>query len=167
MMYLATAINDRNSIFIPTVISLLTFGRAYHSELVFSDNRAIVVTPKFIGYDIHPYDWYEWSLIPLPMITPRQEEVIRKEVDDILVMHPKYDYLGAIFGQLSRKVYSGKNRWYCSELCHHLLRDTIQGMEDDTQFISPTTLWKMVASYVGDTYPSTIPISITTDTIDA
>lgn len=153
MMYLATAVNDRDAVLIPSVISLFTFGRAYHSELVFSDNNAIVVTPKLIGYAKHTYDWYEWSLVPLPMITPEDELKIRADADGILAGHPTYDYFGAILGQFGKWANS-ESRWYCSELCRYLLRNHFKDLGERDKFISPTTLWKKVAAQVKACYPN-------------
>ena len=156
MMYLATAINDRDDVLIPAVISLFTLGKAYHSELVFSDGNAIVVTPKTFNYVKHSYDWYEWSLVPLPMISAEDEAKIRKATDDILATKPEYDYVGACLGQLG-KVFNSKRRWYCSELCRHLIKDYVPNLGDERKFISPSKLWKRVANSVTDYQPNYTP----------
>lgn len=156
MMYLATAVNDRDAILIPTVVSLFTLGKAYHSELVFSDGNAIVVTPKSFGYQVHDYDWYEWALVPLPMITPEMEANIRKKTDEILATKPTYDWAGAILGPFG-KCFNSKRRWYCSELCRHLLEDYITDLGDCRRFISPSKLWKLIANHVKARYPVATP----------
>lgn len=153
MMYLATSVNDRDDVLVPAVISLFTWGKAYHSELVFSDGQAIRVTPNTFGYVTEKYDWYEWSLVPLPMISPEDELKIRQACDDILAKNPEYDYVGAILGQLG-KFFNSRRRWYCSELCRHLINDYVQHLGDERKFISPSKLWKRVADSVDKFNPS-------------
>lgn len=99
MMYLATAVND--SSLVSSLISIFTRSRSYHSELVFSDGYAFAISGKSIEMVKRKYDWYKWHLVPLSMIESHDEELIKKDVQEILASNPKYDWLGAI-GEIGR-----------------------------------------------------------------
>lgn len=146
MMYLATAINDRDKSLLSGFISLFTWSKAYHSEIIFSDGMSLVCTPKIIGMvQRDSFDFYKWALTPLP-IDEAGEKEIREEVAKILETDPKYDYLGAIVGRIFRRVQSSK-RWYCSELCGTLLNKHMDGIYDG-RWLTPAKLWRRVADKV-------------------
>lgn len=152
MMYLASALNTRDKSLIPNIVSFFTRSGIYHSELVFSDNQSFSVTPKYIGYLERHHNWYEWTLTPLPMISGEAEYKIRDEVNAILATKPKYDYLGALFGFFAHNL-QDKNRWYCSELCRHVLKDYIPGLRK-YKWLGPDDLLKEVSLYIEKNYPS-------------
>ena len=147
MMYLATAVNDPK--WTAAVISMFTKGRAFHSELVFSDGSALEITPHHIGMVNRVYNWYKWHLIPLPetVIDGDEEAKIRERVTTYLQNDPKYDYIGAIFGKWFPHVQL-KNRWYCSEFCRDVLKERIPGLGDDEKWITPDRLMKQVGNYI-------------------
>lgn len=147
MMYLATAVNDPK--WTAAVISMFTKGRAFHSELVFSDGSALEITTRHIGMVNRVYNWYKWHLIPLPetVIDNDEETKIRERVTAYLQDDPKYDYIGAVFGKWFPHVQL-KNRWYCSEFCRDVLKDRIPGLGDDEKWITPDRLMRQVGNYI-------------------
>lgn len=145
MMYLATAVNDQS--LIASVISAFTKGRGYHSELVFSNGRAISITGKAIGWVERDYDWYKWHLIPLTMINATEEKAMMETVDQFVLSNPKYDYIGAIFGKWFPYL-QNKDKWYCSEYCRKLLLPYIPKLNEDTKWITPDRLMKIVGAHV-------------------
>lgn len=156
MMYLATAVNDRDTNIIPNLISLFTRSGCYHDELVFSDGSAAVVTREIRGMLTRKYSWYKWILIPLPMITFEDEQAIRKCAADIFATNPGYDYLGALLGWALPHIGS-KRRWYCSELCYTLLKPYISELTCSHGFITPDSMCRQVSDIVEIEYPDYHP----------
>ena len=145
MMYLATAVND--SSLVSSLISIFTRSRSYHSELVFSDGYAFAISGKRIEMVKRNYDWYKWHLVPLSMIESHDEELIKKDVQEILASNPKYDWLGAIGGMWCSRL-QNPNRWYCSEFCRSELKRFIPTLNNDSKWITPDRLLRIVSEYV-------------------
>ena len=145
MMYLATAVND--SSLVSSLISIFTRSRSYHSELVFSDGSAFAISGKRIEMVKRNYDWYKWHLVPLSMIESHDEELIKKDVQEILASNPKYDWLGAIGGMWCSRL-QNPNRWYCSEFCRSELKRFIPTLNNDSKWITPDRLLRIVSEYV-------------------
>ena len=145
MMYLATAVND--SSLVSSLISIFTRSRSYHSELVFSDGYAFAISGKRIEMVKRNYDWYKWHLVPLSMIESHDEELIKKDVQEILESNPKYDWLGAIGGMWCSRL-QNPNRWYCSEFCRSELKRFIPTLNNDNKWITPDRLLRIVSEYV-------------------
>ena len=144
-MYLATAVND--SSLVSSLISIFTRSRSYHSELVFSDGYAFAISGKRIEMVKRNYDWYKWHLVPLSMIESHDEELIKKDVQEILASNPKYDWLGAIGGMWCSRL-QNPNRWYCSEFCRSELKRFIPTLNNDSKWITPDRLLRIVSEYV-------------------
>lgn len=145
MMYLATAVND--SSLVSSLISIFTRSRSYHSELVFSDGYAFAISGKRIEMVKRNYGWYKWHLVPLSMIKSHDEELIKKDVQEILTSNPKYDWLGAIGGMWCSRL-QNPNRWYCSEFCRSELKRFIPSLNNDSKWITPDRLLRIVSEYV-------------------
>ena len=145
MMYLATAVND--SSLVSSLISIFTRSRSYHSELVFSDGSAFAIGGKSIEMVKRKYDWYKWHLVPLSMIKSHDEELIKKDVQEILASNPKYDWLGAIGGMWCSRL-QNPNRWYCSEFCRSELKRFIPTLNNDSKWITPDRLLRIVSEHV-------------------
>ncbi len=156
MMYLATAVNDRDTAVIPNLISLFTRSGCYHDEIVFSDKKAAVVTKEFRGFMERDYDWYKWILIPLPMIDIFKENEIRLVASEIFRSKPGYDYLGALLGWAIPHI-GNKTKWYCSELSFHLLKPYLPELDSKHGFITPDTLCRQVSDIVKKNYPEYNP----------
>ena len=144
-MYLATAVND--SSLVSSLISIYTRSRSYHSELVFSDGSAFAISGKGIEMVKRKYDWYKWHLVPLPMVESGDEEFIKKDVQEILESNPKYDWLGAIGGMWCSRL-QNPNKWYCSEFCRKELKRFIPTLNNDSKWITPDRLLRIVSEYV-------------------
>lgn len=152
MMFLAIAVNNRDSNLIPLIVGLATWSKAYHCELVFSDGVTLQSTPKHVGYvDKVVYDRYKWVLLPLPQISGEREYAIRAMADSLLAKNPTYDYVGAIFGRFIPTA-GDSNKWYCSELCRYLLKDDISAIKDE-KWITPDRIWEAVANDLDTKYP--------------
>lgn len=147
MMYLATAVND--SSLMASLISIYTRSRSYHSELVFSDGSAFAIAGKSIEMVNRKYDWYKWHLVPLPMIGSDDEQLIKRDVQEILESNPKYDWLGAICGMWYSRL-QNPDKWYCSEFCRMELKRFIPTLNNDNKWITPDRLLKIVSKYVSD-----------------
>ena len=145
MISVAVAVNDRDRGMIPLIVSLFTWSKAYHVELVFSDGKSVVAEPKGIHWGDHKFDPYTWVMMPLPQITKEQEIKIREEAESIINAEPKYDWCGAIFGAFMNTSFNQKDRWYCSELVAYLLRGVIPEFIKESQF-TPAEVWKVVAN---------------------
>ena len=145
MMYLATAVND--SSLVSSLISIFTRSRSYHSELVFSDGSAFAISGKSIEMVKRKYDWYKWHLVPLPMVESGDEEFIKKDVQEILESNPKYDWLGAIGGMWCSRL-QNPDKWYCSEFCRKELKRFIPTLNNDSKWITPDRLLRIVSKYV-------------------
>lgn len=149
MLHLAVAINDRNHDLIPFLISLFTWSKAYHTELVFTDGQVLKCDPNG-GVRIEPvagFNRYQWTLVPLPWINWVQEAEIRKRAESIVAAKPEYDWIGALFGGISSSA-EDPSKWFCSELCAELIRDYTEGIKNDKKWFSPDRLWKSTTSFL-------------------
>lgn len=151
MMYVAVALNGRSSELIPALVSLFTWSKAYHCELVFSDGYAVVCDPLGVRIEKREYDHYRWCFVPLPMINEPEEESIRVEAERLVSLNPKYDYLGALLGRFHAN-FQNKNKWFCSEITQYLLKPYIYGLNTD-EWMSPGDVWKITADYITLNYP--------------
>ena len=93
------------------------------------------------------YDWYKWHLVPLPMVESGDEEFIKKDVQEILESNPKYDWLGAIGGMWCSHL-QNPDKWYCSEFCRKELKRFIPTLNNDSKWITPDRLLRIVSEYV-------------------
>lgn len=146
MMCVAIAVNNRNPQLIPTLVSLFTWSKAYHCELIFSNGKSLVVDPSGVYWSEAEFDPYQWVVLPLPQVTPEAEAKILSEAQSIIEKKPKYDWLGAIFGKFA-KFLDREDRWFCSELTAYLLRDQLPKFDYD-RWISPAGVWRVVADYL-------------------
>ena len=83
-------------------------------------------------------DLHKWDFYPL-LITPEQEKAVRAECHYYTGL--KYDYLGIIGMALPFNIQLG-SKWYCSEICNHVLFRT--GISDRDVKIRPS---QMLESY--------------------
>lgn len=151
MMHLAVAVNDRDSSLITILVSLFTWAKAYHCELIFSDGVTITADPKGVRFlDDETYDHYKWVMLPLPQIDTDNEAKIRERAAVLVDRKCGYDYLGAILGRFSATL-ENSDKWYCSELCRYLLKDDITCLSDN-KWITPDRIWKAVATDLDQRY---------------
>ena len=152
MMHIAFAIHERNKSIIPTIVSLFTWSKAYHCQLVFSDGVAITTD---ISKDVHftetTYDKWHWILLPLPWITEEDENNIRIASDVLVKNHAGYDLVGAIFGRFS-KWFDTKGEYFCTELCAELLSMYTPELFSDTWY-NPDEIWKIINDKLMKEYP--------------
>lgn len=154
MLHLAVAINDRDKGLIPTLISIFTLSKAYHTELVFTDGKVLIMDPKGMRFgEPKKYDKYHWVLVPLPWISPMQEDEIRKRAQDFVDLKPKYDWMGALFKGLFH--IEDPEKWYCSEICYELIRDYMPPYSEAlrTGWRTPEDLWKETALMLSRDFP--------------
>ncbi len=83
-------------------------------------------------------DLHKWDFYPL-LITPEQEKAVRAECHYYTGL--SYDYLGIIGMALPFNIQMG-TKWYCSEICNHVLFRT--GIADRNVKIRPS---QMLESY--------------------
>lgn len=148
MMFVSIAVNDRDSELIPFVVSLCTWSKAYHCELIFSDGQSLVMDPKGCRFEQRAIDPYKWVILPLPEITEDQETTLRNKAQQIMQTCKGYDWLGAILGVFLKTDVESPRRWYCSELIAYLLKDHITEFQQG-QF-SPGDIWRIVANHLLD-----------------
>ena len=160
MLHLAVAINDKDRNLIPVIVSLFTLSKAYHTELVFTDNTVLICDPSGIRFGTRVYDRYHWVLVPLPWITKTQEKEIRAHCEEIVAGKPKYDWLGAIFGGLA-SCFDNPRKWFCSELCRYVLKDFTASLADESTILckfrktwwTPELLWRTLSEYLDNHDP--------------
>ena len=129
--------------FISRVIKVWTRGRFSHVELcrgemsfvdgkIISDGKCFsasgyenIVREKVINFS-HPEFW---TIVKLPDEYDHVDATIRARCASVL--GAKYDYLGAIFS-IKKNGPEVSTRYYCSEVCNHVLRwyPTGQSPED-------------------------------------
>lgn len=146
MMYLAVNINDENHNVTSLIVNIFTKSKSYHVEPVFSDGYAYRASPKQVGYVKEEYNYYEWTLIPLPFIDEVNEAIIRKWFDDLDETHPKYDFLGAISGVFGSSR-EDPDKWYCGELCVKAFGKYVPELNELT-WATPEKVWKYVSDHV-------------------
>lgn len=142
MLHVAILINDPDKSLISTIIRQFTRSVAIHTELVFSDGVATIVTPNQVALAKRPgkYDMYHWVMIPLPDITTVQEYLIRAKAKELYCKKPKYDYLGAISGFFGSSR-QDKDNWYCGELVVELLSPYIPKL-NTLDWATPEDIWR-------------------------
>lgn len=142
MLHVAILINDPDKSLISTIIRQFTRSVAIHTELVFSDGVATIVTPNQVELAKRPgkYDMYHWVMIPLPDITTVQEYLIRTKAKELYCKKPKYDYLGAISGFFGSSR-QDKDNWYCGELVVELLSPYIPKL-NTLDWATPEDIWR-------------------------
>lgn len=101
------------------VVSWWTNSPYTHCELRFSDGENFSSSGRdggvrFKYFDLKPG---HWSIIDLN-VTEAQERSMRRVSERYL--GKKYDFLG-ILGFLYFRTYGHKDKWYCSEICAHVL----------------------------------------------
>lgn len=122
MLWLAVALNDPDKSLVSRIIHACTKSAAYHCELIFTDGKSLIVTPRYIGTGIKSYNFYNWTLVPIPGIDNVAEADIRQKCEDILAAKPKYDWLGAISGFFGSKKKIHPNGFVVSLLLIYLNR---------------------------------------------
>lgn len=150
MLKLAVALNDPNKSIVSRVIHACTKSAAYHCELLFSDGKSLIVTPKYLGIGLKSYNFYNWALVPIPGIDEETEIDIREKCESILAKKPKYDYLGAISGFFGSKK-EKSDKWFCSELIAYLLKPYIPTLDTD-KWMTPDRLWKLLSDRIDNIY---------------
>lgn len=148
MMYLAVAINEPDNKLSAAFINIFTLSKAHHVEIVFSDRWTLSARPGFVGLMQRQYNYYDWLMIPLPMITEERERVIRDWAKALSDSCPKYDYLGACSGFFGSKR-NDPTKWFCGELCAKALEEDIPELET-LKWATPEHVWKLVSNYAGD-----------------
>ena len=146
MLSVAIAINDRNNKVVPFVVSLFTWAKAYHCELVFSDGQSVIADPRGVYWSKRDYDPYQWILLPLFEISADEEAEIRKAAEEVIASHAGYDWLGAILGRFSSS-FDDPSKWYCSELTAYLLRNHVPTLNTE-EWITPQKLWRKTADHL-------------------
>lgn len=141
-MSIAFAINNSNKKLIPTIISIYTFSKYYHCELVFSDNKTLCCSVKGLQWLNRDYTKNNWEVLPLNKISGVQEYQIREEAADIFLNYKGYDWIAAVLGRLNYRI-NDTNRWFCSELCAHLLEPYYDAITR-TRWWSPDALYKAI-----------------------
>ena len=155
MMYLAVALNDRSSDIISEIISLATWSKAYHVELIFYDGVAAIADISGVRLESRKeYDTYKWKLVALPFISESKERKIRGKAECMIAANPKYDLKGAIFGKWFNNL-DKDDCWFCSELCADLLSEVMPELYTD-KWLSPGDVWKIVADHISLVYPEII-----------
>jgi len=150
MLHLAVAINDKNNNLIPKIVSLFTYSVAYHTELVFSDGKAIFASHKAgITWVEREYNPYNWVNVPLPWIGRHEQILIREWCNDLVQQDAQYDWAGAIFGGFWNNI-EDPNKWFCSELCAAAIREYTPPIKEagDKKWWSPKDLWKVCSDYL-------------------
>lgn len=153
MMKIAFAVNSRNSAIMPWFISMFTWSKVYHSEIIFSDDKTITAHPdggvEFL--DNIDYDYYHWIVLPLPWIDDIEERHIRKEAERIVASGAKYDYIGAVLGPIWPHM-QDNNKWFCSELCAHLLYNASLTIWEDAgrgvRWFTPERIWRNLSEEI-------------------
>lgn len=146
MIHLAVAINDKDESVVSTLISIYTLSPAYHTELIFTDDKVFTMDPNGARFITRTYDRYHWVLIPLPWISPLQEKEIRTWVEELVASNPKYDWIGATIGRIKPEV-GRNNKWFCSEACAAALAKYTPVITMD-RWWSPVKLWKTCSDYL-------------------
>ena len=150
MLRLAVALNDPNKSLVSRIIHACTKSAAYHCELVFTDGRSLIVTPRYIGMGIRSYNFYNWTLVPIPGVDNVAEADIRQKCEDILATKPKYDWLGATSGFFGSKK-EDSSKWFCSELIAYLLKPYIPTLNTN-KWMTPDRLWKLISERIDNVY---------------
>lgn len=148
MVSLAFSLNKRDPELTSFLISLFTWSKCFHCELIFSDKKVLRCDNKGIYWTeaIHPY--YLWTVLPLPTITTEQEQSMREKAEQLVASKAKYDWTGAILGSFS-PYFNSPERWFCSELCAYLLTDALPMIfTDPKKYWTPGNLWKAIGAYL-------------------
>ena len=148
MMFLAVAINEPDNKLIASLINIFTCSKAHHVEVVFSDGWTLSSRPGFVGLMQRQYNYYDWLMIPLDTINSEREKVIRKWAEDLTLLEPKYDYLGAFSG-LFGSARDNPEKWFCGELCAKALEEDIPELKA-LDWATPEKIWKLMNNYAGD-----------------
>lgn len=144
MMKIAFAIHKRDRSIIPFIVSLFTWSKAYHCELVFSDGYTVSTDVSHGVYLRYAkYDTYHWVLLPLPWITQSAENSIRNTANKLIENKSGYDLMGAIFGSIS-KYFNDPNNYFCTELCSSLLQPWTSDFKQS--WYNPDEIWKIISN---------------------
>lgn len=124
--------------FLDKFISWCTNGPFSHCELLFSDGVCFSSSPRdngcrFKKIHILPERW-----VHLPIETTKESEIFELCK---LEEGKKYDWFGA-FGFIIPFLSASDNRWFCSELCSHMIN--IATDQDNPTFINPNQLYKIL-----------------------
>ena len=152
MMHVAIAVNDRDKTLISTAISILTWSKSYHCELIFTNGDVCSVDPtNGVHWTTRVYDRYHWILLPLPWINHKDEKIIRKWCEDKVESNAQYDYLRALFGNFCPV--DDPLKWYCAELVVEAISPFLPEVFSVDKWYSPNDIWKILADKLNDEYP--------------
>lgn len=159
MMKAMFKLNDITYNFISFLICVTTWSKCSHAELCFSNGTVLTADPAdgvhFVdGIKDRKYNPYYWSAVPLPWISPYEEDKILNHARTLIGR--EYDYMGAILGGLFACQESEK--YFCSELVTDLLWQYTPGL-NPMKWISPNGLWKFLSNFLYENYPEYNPIT--------
>lgn len=160
MMHAMFKLNDITYNLISFLICVTTWSKCSHVELCFSDGTVLTTEPvkgvHFVdGHKNRTYNPYYWSAVPLPWITPEQENKIYQFGQQLVKEECGYDYCGAILGGLF--ACQMPNAYFCSELVAAALSEYTEGL-NPMKWISPNGMWKFLSNYLWKNYPEYNPI---------
>lgn len=151
MMKIAFSLNKRDPEITSFLISLFTWSKCFHCELIFSDGKSLRCDSNGVYWSTRPHPYYLWTVLPLPDINEEQENMLRARAEKIVASNAKYDWFGAILGKFS-PYWNNLDRWFCSELCVHLLNlvyADINELTDTTKkYWTPEMLWKEIGTHL-------------------
>lgn len=152
MLHAMFAVNSRDKTIMPAVISLFTWSKCYHVELLFTDNMALTSTPKGgVHFIERRYDTYNWVALPIPWVKARHAKEIRRWGESLVEAKTQYDFSGAVFGRFSKKMDNPK-KYFCSELVAEALRQYSDFLRND-RWYSPEMLWQSLSNHLSAEFP--------------
>lgn len=112
------------------IVKMLTGSDITHCEIVFSDDICFSARPKS-GTTYNTYTNLNntkiWKIFDLPWITEDQEKRIRQFCNQ--ESYCKYDWMAVILGRIN-PMHNHPEKWFCSEICSHVLRPYTKGLDD-------------------------------------
>lgn len=163
MLHAMFTVNATNkSKLLPFFISLFTWGKVYHCELLFTNGISLTTSLEdgvhWVKRTYNPQDWmkctynpYDWVAIPLPWIPRKHEKTIKQWADNLIESGARYDTRRALFGGLFPKV-NDTSAYFCSELLAESLAPYTPGL-DGSKWYTPNDLWKLLSEFLINNYP--------------
>lgn len=120
-------------------------GPYSHCELVFDNLNCFSCSPRegYVRYkqieDI--YTSKKWDILNLDKLNLNTEvinDITNKE------MGKAYDWYGLIMSQILSIDSDDKKKWFCSELCHHILKRSGIQSNIHSNMVHPNRLFKIV-----------------------
>ncbi len=144
MMHLLLNVNEPKPNIKTLLVRIFIRSPVFHTELQFSDGSCFSSDPSDgVRYKKIPFDPYQWIKIPLPWITPDDEERIRLWCNNELGC--EYDWMGAVLGMINHR-HQNDNKWFCSEICAAAIRPYTPILKKDYWY-NPRNLWEVVSDY--------------------